>query len=74
VGVFLNNFFFDDDNTVESQVPNNSAPEFILEKALETEAIAFTELISNNQLLDSSKNSSILWQKYTIKLPKPSLL
>jgi hypothetical protein len=79
-GVFLNNFFNDDDHTVESQAPNQQCrtadlvhcqcARFILEKAIEAEAIAFTELIGNNHLLESCKKSSIFWQKYTIKLPK----
>jgi len=69
-GVFLKNFFNDDDHTVESLAPNQQCARFILEKAIEAEAIAFTELIGNNHLLESCKKSSIFWQKYTIKLPK----
>jgi len=73
-GVFLSNFFADDDFTADTQSQSQQCSRFILEKALDGEILHFTELISNKQLIASCKNSSSFWIKNSKKLPKLSEL
>ncbi len=69
-GVFSNNFFNDDDHTVESQAPNQQCARFIIEKALEVDNHRFYLIDWEQSPARKLQKEQYLLAKYTIKLPK----